>query len=340
MVLRIKSYNCNSLKSKLPIVNTLCNDCDILLLQEIKLDSHDISLLNQVHEDFVGRGVVGFTNDHGYLGPPHGGLAILWRKSTATGPIFNSFDCTRRFICLTLKLHNTTLTVFNVHLTPNYGTVDSDVDFYTELALLEGKLLEFTSDRYIIGGDFNAGPTSTRSARWNELQTHLRRFNLENCGVKLPDYSFTYLSPAHYNATSWIDHFFISRLFDWEQVTTSIDYDSATYDHMPIVLLIELTTSLTPGVGDNGDNIIYPGETQSATTKQFIPKWENCPDTSLHRYQSMVDTQLAHASNNFTEMLPLAKLVDCMTGVAKESIPAARCKKKIIPGWNDYVKAK
>ena len=74
-------------------VKELCDQNDIVLLQETWLSERDLYILNQLHCDYYGRGVSAFRTEDGVLtGRPHGDIAILWRKLLSNVCIMGSWD--------------------------------------------------------------------------------------------------------------------------------------------------------------------------------------------------------------------------------------------------------
>ena len=80
--LRLTSYNCQGIKNKLPLIHELCNDNDILVLQETWLLPFETNSLKSVHNDYESFSQSS-VNIHNSLlvGRPYGGLSILWRSS-------------------------------------------------------------------------------------------------------------------------------------------------------------------------------------------------------------------------------------------------------------------
>ena len=63
-------------------IRDLCDSSDIIFLQETWLSDQELPILANIHEDFYGQGISSIDSSGGILqGRPHGGLAILWRKS-------------------------------------------------------------------------------------------------------------------------------------------------------------------------------------------------------------------------------------------------------------------
>ena len=74
MGLRTASLNCNGLKSAMVDIQRLCEDHDVLFLQETWLYKDETHELGTIHHDFNGYGVSAITEDKDILkGRPYGG---------------------------------------------------------------------------------------------------------------------------------------------------------------------------------------------------------------------------------------------------------------------------
>jgi hypothetical protein len=63
-------------------IKVLCNDDDIVFLQETWLISHELHSLSTLDDRFYAKGTSAVDTSIDVLrGRPHGGIAILWRKS-------------------------------------------------------------------------------------------------------------------------------------------------------------------------------------------------------------------------------------------------------------------
>lgn len=94
-LLRVISFNCQSLKSYLSAVQTPCNSNDIIRLQETWLRPDEVGILNTIHSDFMASGLSSMEeamhNEH-LVGRPYAGIKILWRKSIAPKPVLVDDD--------------------------------------------------------------------------------------------------------------------------------------------------------------------------------------------------------------------------------------------------------
>src|SRR5207244_2043725 len=79
--IRLCSFNCRSVKNCIPVIRELCDNHDILLLQEHWLLPNELNLLGAIHPQFlsIGLSAVDISNNI-LLGRPFGGTAILFRN--------------------------------------------------------------------------------------------------------------------------------------------------------------------------------------------------------------------------------------------------------------------
>ena len=103
--LRVASYNSRSVKNSIKDVIGLCDEHDIVCLQEHWLLPSELVLLSNIHNDFysISSSAVDITSDI-LLGRPYGGTAILYRKS-----LCNIID--------TLQVSNTRITGLKIRTT-------------------------------------------------------------------------------------------------------------------------------------------------------------------------------------------------------------------------------
>ena len=80
--IKVTSFNCKNVKSSVTEIYELCENCDILVLQETWLLDSEIQLLTNLHSDFYAKGISSVnTGDDILRGRPHAGIAILWKKA-------------------------------------------------------------------------------------------------------------------------------------------------------------------------------------------------------------------------------------------------------------------
>ena len=288
----------------------------------------DLDAINHIHEDFQGRATSGIDTESGYLGRAHGGLAILWRQSTVGAHIHNvHFDKShRRQLGITLKLNDFYLTLFTVHLTPNYGTLDSFMDFTSDLTILQSTLEDIAYDAVVIAGDYNVNYNKPTDARCRELTVFCDKLQLHQCDKQLlPDYTFTYLSPAH-NTTSWLDHFCMSSGLSSSIRNINVDLTLSSYDHMPMSLSICIP------------NLERSESTHANAQPMVNLNWEKCSEENIRNY-AVISTRICQqlvCSGQPT----MHEIASALSNAAKLSIKTKVSRDLIVPGWNDYVKQK
>ena len=112
--LRLVSFNCNGVKNKLPIIAELCQNADIVLLQETWLLPVDLPLMNSVHKDYNAFPISSVDLGELLSGRPYGGLSLLWHKNFEhCCQILNFED--NRILGLTVKTRDRDL--FTSHMT-------------------------------------------------------------------------------------------------------------------------------------------------------------------------------------------------------------------------------
>ena len=80
--LRITTFNCNGVKSKLPVISNMCSNSDIVLLQETWLREDELNILSNVHCNFESFSHTSMNiHDNILIGRPFGGISIMWNKS-------------------------------------------------------------------------------------------------------------------------------------------------------------------------------------------------------------------------------------------------------------------
>ena len=80
--MKIVTFNCHGFKSSVQDIILLCEQFDVIILQELWLSSEDVSLLRSIHKAFEAYAVSAMNDQLGIqVGRPFGGIGVLWRKS-------------------------------------------------------------------------------------------------------------------------------------------------------------------------------------------------------------------------------------------------------------------
>ena len=150
-MLKLISYNCQGVKSKLPIINKMCKESDILLLQETWLMPNECNYLKSVHKDFESFSLssVKITNSV-LVGRPYGGLSILWRRSLS--PVCKLVHLEDdRLTGLIITFNNFELLIINVYLP--YQQPDNLENYIEYLGKLESLISRYNCNGILIMGD-------------------------------------------------------------------------------------------------------------------------------------------------------------------------------------------
>ena len=76
----ITTFNCKNLKLSLEEIQSLCNRCDVIMLQETWLLDFELPLLASIHKDFYSKGVSAIDNRKGIV------LNIILCRDIETNP--------------------------------------------------------------------------------------------------------------------------------------------------------------------------------------------------------------------------------------------------------------
>ena len=121
------SYNCKNLKSSVAEIRLLCDNCDVLLLQETWLHDHELSIMAGIHPEFYSRGMSPMDVSVGiFHGRPYGGLVILWRKSLGSLCSISLMNDSR-MMAFDVSILGTKLSILNVYLPYDDG---ANMDIY------------------------------------------------------------------------------------------------------------------------------------------------------------------------------------------------------------------
>ena len=127
--IRVSSFNCRNVKSSITEIQQLCNDNDILLLQETWLTEDEGGLLNNVSKYSYAKGISAMDTSRQIIHGRRGGLAILWRKSLASSCSLLTYDDTR-IMGIKISTDKKSFLILNVYLPYNDGSNLEDLMFY------------------------------------------------------------------------------------------------------------------------------------------------------------------------------------------------------------------
>ena len=289
--LRISSYNSTGTAwDKQVLIQDFCDthQPDLLLLQETWLLNSNMSVLNNIHRDYVGNGVSGTPDDELLIGRPKGGVAILWKKTLSKLVEFHKVPDTDRACAVTITLGAVKTTCINLYLPVDSQSKTRITQEFLNTVDATQVFMEQCSSRHIIlGGDFNVDFT-----RHNAHDVFLKNFTQINnmvCSVDLPaaEKGYTYHDP--YNGCfSCIDHFIMSSgLKDSVMFVMRCNEHDNPSKHLPLLMQVKF------------DNCLLMFDTTDQGTDKFCDKpiaWHKVTDHDMEEYQRKQDIWLDAAS--------------------------------------------
>ena len=339
--LKIISYNCQSLRANVGIVQNLLTECHVLCLQETLIDENNCDILDKLDNNFMNAYVPSVRKDDCSRGRSSGGLIILWSKhiNIKFHPVFYN----RRVMGVKMQFpNNSTILLLNIYMPYNNKnkTIESLLEYKSILADLSNILRSENFNDVCIAGDFNACPGK------GNFSDPLIEFLEENslCLTdfeKLPSDSYTYISPTSACSCSWLDHFAVSNtnIISGHE----IKYGTAVYDHIPIsVDILVPQCSYLPSY-DSKDN-----------TNFVKIKWDSLTDEDRDVYTSCMDEiclEICHGVLSCNEQncqredhkrdleMIYSDILDGIM-IASDFLPSMKGPhKNMVVGWNSYCKS-
>ncbi|XP_073958157.1 uncharacterized protein, partial [Choristoneura fumiferana] len=227
------SYNCKSIKRSVDEVRSLCKIADIIAIQETWLLPSDLAYLTSIDEDFGSTGTSAVDTAKGMLmGRPHGGVALLWRKSVFS--CVSIVPCVNpRIAAIKVSMCDKTVLIMTVYMPVNC------IDNLTEFTDCLGQLNAITEDsgieNVIVLGDFNSHPNELF---FKELASFCEEQKWICADVKklsIDSETFTFISDAH-GCKRWLDHSIVTQSA-WALVTkVYVKHDVYSSDHFPLFI--------------------------------------------------------------------------------------------------------
>ena len=342
--MRFSTFNCKNIKSSIGELRKLCSVNDVILLQETWLASDELAILHNVHEDFYGKGTSAIDVTTGTVtGRPHGGLAILWRKSMTGVKIIDM--CDPRLMCIEISSDSQCLALLNVYMPVDHSQNVDDFMYY--LAKIEDFLRNHSSPYIAVCGDFNANLLhNSHSPFGQQLMKFCHDNNLLVADQRLcPASSFTFYSEAH-GSVSWLDHVITNVNLMGLISNAFINYDYVTSDHFP--LNIELDMSITKA--ETKQTALHSNSGSARI------RWDNLNEHELAKYKTATDVtlgkvKLSHSlllcdnvhCNDVQHMQQIDSMykgiTEALYDAGLELVEHFSTKRNYeIPGWNDLCK--
>lgn len=301
-------------------------------------------MLSSLHTDFYGKGISSIDSNNDLLrGRPHGGMAILWRKSLGDRIKLIDYADKRLMGCEISNNNNSKILMLNVYM-PTNGDENWD-DFCFYLGKIETILSGYDSAYSLAIGDFNAHVTVDGS-NGHKFGEELVRFSSEENLLlsdlqQLPADSYSYFSEAHHS-TSWIDHILCTHGASHLINDMKIDYEYISSDHHPISAAL-----------DFGNMKCQAKEQLSAKTSKI--KWDKLSQDAVLEYKQRTEIELSkvqidhglilcddpHCDNQAHRAGIDSMVHSTLEALLDAGSPLTSKTKtgyKHVPGWNTYCK--
>ena len=336
----LTSYNCRSLKNSLIDIRNLCNNNDIILLQEHWIPQQELSYINTISNNFIAFSSSPVDLSAGLLvGRPYGGLSILVKKNIAN--YFKVIDISDpNFICAEISLGDKNFMLFNCYMPHFDGGRNLEI-YINIINKMQSIILEHDHGNVIMMGDFNC-----------HLDTELFHELLQFCSTNsyiLADVdflgrtsnAFTYVSDFN-GSCRWLDHILCSYAFSSAICNIQILDDCIISDLRPMQCVLNI------------DNIPYTsiiqGNYNSNECHHFI-NWRNLSVNDLNIYKNLTlsDSSIdiprsvvtLDESNKVVVEIELDKyyedIINCLLTAGKaisSKVKKNKSNHNVVPGWN------
>lgn len=256
---KLISFNCKGIKRSLHDVQSLCNEYDLIALQELWLLPDDIDFLSLINQDFGYHGISAIDTASGPLkGRPYGGVALIWRKS-----VFSNVSLidsgSKRIAAIRVELAGgRSVIVLSVYM----PTDSSDnLPLFTECMGKISAIVENNNCECVFAfGDYNA---DLRAPFGKELQRFCDDWDwvcTDTCMLGESSNAYTYKSDVH-GSTSWLDHCLATASAHDLCTGAQILYDVFWSDHYP--LLIECNLNLIIPKSTSESKVLLQNDMQS-----------------------------------------------------------------------------
>lgn len=313
------------------------------MLQETWLLDCDMSMLNKFDVEFHGQGVSSIDHSQKLLkGRPHGGIAILWRKSLFKNCNIEVHD--KRVMSLKVQCNDVEYLFVNVYLP--YCS-DKNLDEYL---FYLGKLKNIIDDAscqfvYLLG-DYNADVTNMRDRSIvHKFGQELAQFTADEgysiVDVKLINDNNSYTFYCN-SSNSWIDHIICPMSSAGTVCKVEILYDFISSDHHPLYTEIVLHKSISSlknnVIKSNAKRIPWGDLTQNDidnyrnNTDITLGKVNLCHDLLLCDNPNCKDVSHTSAITNMYD-----EIVVALNAASDNFSKSVKCSKQVL-GWNEYCK--
>ena len=205
----------------------------------------DIPWLAQISDDFFFSGISSMDSSKGIIvGRPHGGLAILYKKSLASYCKIKCYDDSR-LMGLEIRNGNNKLLLINCYL-PCCSLEHLD-EYQYYLAKIDNIISTYESPFAIAMGDFNADITCMDNGKITQKFGYELTAFCQDEGYIMSDKevlsgtnTYTFVSSSH-ASTSWLDHLVCTAGSHDMLNNVYVKYDLISSDHKPLCAVLNLS---------------------------------------------------------------------------------------------------
>ena len=248
--LSVASYNLHGLKQGITYLEHLCNDYNIIFVQEHWLAPFDLSCLDKIGKHMVcyASSAMDTAVSHSCLkGRPFGGLAVFVNSSYAVN--IKLIKAVARYIILQ---HGDTVFI-NVYL-PCKSSLQCEEAFAECLASILQDVNELQYCDIVFGGDLNVD-FSVSDTFSDILLNFAHELDLKFVYDKLPADSRNTFRVESTGATSAIDHFAVTKaLYDSINSVEVIDSGINLSDHCPVIMDLYINDFEKPSIKGSSNN--------------------------------------------------------------------------------------
>ena len=329
----------------MPEIVLLCEKSDVIFLQEIWLAPDELNILNNIHSDFYGRGVSAMEPTRGILaGRPHGGVAILYRKSLAKFIKVDSVDDDKRLMEFKFKHREEEIFLLNSYLP--YCCYPNLDDFLNYLSIIDSYLKLHTFSAAL--GDFNSDVgRSCKHLFGDHLIDFCDRegYIISDVVLHNDDNAFTFYSEAH-DTVSRLDHLITNANSHFLVDNVNIDYSFVTSDHFPVSFDLKISNICTEQIED---------DTAAPSDNHGRIDWQQASDDDIEAYRLNTRVKLKEIPlpydlllckddnctdpNHTTDIDNMYdNIINSLHGACDNYEKPSKHKSTVI-GWNEYCRA-
>ena len=246
----ISSYNCKGFKNRnYNYLKGLFDKSDVLLIQEHWLYDFEFGNFNNILSDGKYIAKSDMQNDIINHGRPHGGVAIIWKKSLVV-EMTEINTLSNRLCAIRITSHDLDLILINIYMPCNdYNLNDEFIEILFEIMTICNT---YECSDIVTAGDFNCD-VSLNDVRAHTLFDFVTSMKFE-CLTLSPRFNIDYSFINSLNNKSLIDHLCVSkRIFESVISFVRCDDGDNLSDHLPLILKISTKINYDGSLDNNNE---------------------------------------------------------------------------------------